>query len=803
MPQVLRGGVVRTTCALLALALIAVAAQAHLIVFKDGFVLEGQVKRETKTYIDEASKEPILIPKGFFMIDDGARRIYFSPQQARVVERKAPPGEEVIHGRSATWLNPKNLPPLLEVLEATEWNDKLERTYRFRGPDGPIKVHQWLRLLTPSYALIDAPGKFFWSSAYQTRELGPEAVLALLAVAPELQPARAKDAVARAAQRFRIADFLVQAGWYDLADKELDRIAGEFADQKARAEAAKATVSRLRTRDLFEDIKRLHLAGRMAEGRRRLGEFPEKDASEQTVAEVRELKTEYDQTDERLRDTTRLLEELRRLATDTGAETLAVAAGVISREMGPESVGRLDAFLGQARQWERQRRNGRKPDLGPPELLSLAISGWLLGSPAAETRPETAQRVWRARHVVLEYLRTTDAAARQKLLAGFVKEAHYEATLDEILWMIPQLPPVEPLEEIGPKVQTMKVPFGRYKPQYLLQLPPEYRPTRPYPVLFVLHRAGEQPADMLKRWAEPAADNGYILVAPFWERGTTGLYTYSDREHAAVLDTLRDLRRRVQVDSDRVFLFGLGEGAVMAFDVGLAHPDLFAGVIPMGGGPETFSKVCWRNAQYLPFYVVTGNRAGPTQVAVRQQFENWILRSFPSLWVDYKGRGVEWYSAEVPYILDWMRPKQRAFPTQQLGIDGGGSSFGTEFCALRENSNHFYWLTADDVRPRYINNPEDWKNGVSPAMLTGRIDTEGNEVFLRATGLNQMTLWLGRNARGSTMIDFDRPLMVRVNLAALWNNRKVTPSLAVLLEDLYERGDRQQLFLAKIVLNLK
>jgi hypothetical protein len=53
------------------------------------------------------------------------------------------------------------------------------------------------------------------------------------------------------------------------------------------------------------------------------------------------------------------------------------------------------------------------------------------------------------------------------------------------------------------------------------------------------------------------------------------------------------------------------------------------------------------------------------------------------------------------------------------------------------------------------------------------------------------------------MIDFDRPLTVRVNLAPVWNKRKVTPSLSVLLEDLYERGDRQQMFLAKIALNLK
>jgi hypothetical protein len=64
-------------------------------------------------------------------------------------------------------------------------------------------------------------------------------------------------------------------------------------------------------------------------------------------------------------------------------------------------------------------------------------------------------------------------------------------------------------------------------------------------------------------------------------------------------------------------------------------------------------------------------------------------------------------------------------------------------------------------------------------------------------------LWLGRNAQGIDQIDFDRPVTVRVNMAPVWNNRKVKPSLAALLEDLFERGDRQQLILLKLALNLK
>src|SRR5262249_52850119 len=139
---------------------------------------------------------------------------------------------------------------------------------------------------------------------------------------------------------------------------------------------------------------------------------------------------------------------------------------------------------------------------------------------------------------------------------------------------------------------------GRDGPTYIVQLPPEYRHGRSYPVLVVLHEANEKPLTMLRRWTDVAAEHGYILIAPEWQAGV-GAYSYSEREHASVLLALRDLRRKYNVDSDRVFLFGLGQGGTMAFDVGLSHPDLFAGVIPMSAHPELFAEKYFRNGQYL------------------------------------------------------------------------------------------------------------------------------------------------------------------------------------------------------------
>src|SRR5207237_314076 len=107
----------------------------------------------------------------------------------------------------------------------------------------------------------------------------------------------------------------------------------------------------------------------------------------------------------------------------------------------PEVLPRLDAFLGQARQAEQQRKNGRMADVAPADLLSLAVSGWLVGTAAAEAKPATAIRLWRARQMVLAYTRAEGSAERQRLLETYQREVKYEATLEEFMQLIPQLPP--------------------------------------------------------------------------------------------------------------------------------------------------------------------------------------------------------------------------------------------------------------------------------------------------------------------------------------------------------------------------
>src|SRR4051794_24858567 len=56
-------------------------ARADLLFLKDGFSLQGKIRREGVTVVDPVNREVVTIPRGFFLLDDGPRRIVFSPSQ--------------------------------------------------------------------------------------------------------------------------------------------------------------------------------------------------------------------------------------------------------------------------------------------------------------------------------------------------------------------------------------------------------------------------------------------------------------------------------------------------------------------------------------------------------------------------------------------------------------------------------------------------------------------------------------------------------------------------------------------------
>ena len=784
-------------------------AFAAIIIFKDGFVLQGNVKQRMTAEIEDQRFIPLRT--GPFYLDDGARRIRFSHQQVEAVENKSSPENDVI--KLTNFIKPEGLtiPTFMGVGSASDWDKHWQRNFTLITEGGRrIKgITQRIDLLTPQIARVDAVYTYAWSAYYLTDELGPKRVSELLRTHPSLVLKGDKN---DAVKRFRIYRFLAQAGWYDLAEKELDSIRKEMPDEKAKVEEARGHLKKLRALQDYDLAELAYRAGRHQWATQQLPRILAEPVDENQKTDLHVLQENYQKAAENLRNAQRLLKELPPEVADASTRSvLAEAAAAIAAEVtiddflddasqarrkatGPQKNQRLRTFLEFATQAERDKKAGKKATQTPTELLALAVTGWLLGGDAAEGKAPSAVKVWRARGFLLDYQRARESATRRRLLEGY--ERGPKLTAEELAQVIAFLPPPEPAPIADVQELVTEVPHPtRQEIHYFVQLPPEYTSSRAYPVLFMLHDQREKPFDALKRWSEPAAQHGYIVVAPEWARSPEKAYGSTPQEQAGVLDVLRDLRRRFQVDSDRVFLSGLGDGADMTFDVGLAHPDLFAGLLPVSGDPRGIPTQYWPNAQYLPVYDVFGEETGDFAKRNFQLFKNhWIVKGFPAILVEYKGRGREWFPAEVPSMLNWMDRKVRAHALPELGRSGNGGPFGTEFQTLRQADNHFYWLSTSEIDEHHLSEPR-WDYRTSPASLDARI-TEGNVLIVEARNVRDVTIWLGLDMRDR--IDFDKPLSIRVNNALRWRRQRVPPSMATLLEDFFERGDRQRLVLAKV-----
>lgn len=776
-------------------ALLAVidSSNAAVVILRDGFVLKGKLKREGETIIDRESGQPIPVAKGFWFIDDYARRIFFSsryisPDERAVDERDVDVNPDlVVLTRPFVPMFQGKLESIGAIGEVSDFDNNWERTFKFTAiPSGVDAARQKMVLLTPNVARVDA-AKYRWSAHFITRELGADTVRTLLYAHPDL---REKEGRADPKKRTKIFSFLKQAGMYDAADQALTEWLRDAPGARAEIDKLRTSLQSLRVDQLLSELERGYQAGRHDWVRQKLENFPREGADEKQLTQLALLKRKYEAADESLKEARRFLKELpAKVSNAATRRTWETAAIAILGELSIDNAPRLEKFVQYALQAERDAKMGNKPSEGPEDLMARAVRNWLLAS-TAPAKPEEGLKLWQTRQFVLEYQRTANQGARQKMLASYEKEG--ALAFDELAQLISLLPPPEPEQKLDKSTLELetKEPVARRKGgmPYVLQLPPEYKHGRSYPVLFVLHHAGDKPANFLEKWSELAASHGYLLVAPDWaDGGLRRAYTYTAEEHLAVTEVLRDLQRRFNVDTERVFMAGFGDGAVMAWDVGLSHPDLFAGVVTIGGAPRYFPQKCFSNGTHLPYYVVCGDlQAGDAPKNIRRQFENLFVRSAPAIWVEYKGRGFEWFDAEVANAIDWMSRKKRmqAFPET------------TEFQAMRPSDNRFYWLTVDGIENRHIQDARTFNHSAEPARVSAKI-VDGKEIRVTANGFKSVTVWLGRG-----MIDFDKPISINVGVASRWKDRKVTPSLTTLLEDFYERGDRSRLFLVKIPLGI-
>jgi predicted esterase len=589
-------------------------------------------------------------------------------------------------------------------------------------------------------------------------------------------------------QRKKVARFYLQCERYEEAAAELAGIVADFPDPAVKTEldSPLRVLKQLSTQRLIGELKLRRASGQYNLVLGALNKFPTDTATGQSLQAARSMLTEYKTYDA---DRAAVLKDFDALAAHLDVATLKAVQEVraeIDRELNPTTMGRMAAF----------RQMGGDASLSPDDRLALAVSGWLFGENSAVPKLSVALSAYKVRGLVQKYLNTPDLLGRRKVLDEFhSEEAASPAMVAKIIAaMKPAVQTPEPSAAAAGYYELEVAAQGSETPvTYYVQLPSEYDPLRRYPAILTLRGAGTVTApQQIDWWAGDlqhgvrkgqAGRNGYIVIAPEWLAEHQKEYRYSGREHAAVLDTLRDACRRFSIDTDRVFLSGHSAGGDAAWDIGLAHPDLWACVIPISAQSQRYCNRYWENAKLLPFIFVNGELDGRKMVDNALDIDRYMKHAYNVTVVEYLGRGHEHFSDEILRLFDWMDHFKRNF-------------FPKEFkCAsMRPWDNYFWWVELDDMPARSMVYPSDWPppRGSQPAETKGQINANNGLNVVTAAG--RVTVWLSPE-----MLDLGRKVNIqvegrRVNVRDAF----VEGRLETILEDVRTRGDRQHPFWVKV-----
>jgi pimeloyl-ACP methyl ester carboxylesterase len=742
----------------------------------DGRILEGRFALVAGVAVDPIAEATNSRTAGtpVLMCDDELTRTFVS--RRRVVK-----AEELPFGRQLERIevpqrvpeNGRRVASIGGILAATPFDEFGRRILTLSTASGRLDVVQGITEITPRWTrvqgvLTDNP--LLLDMRLSTGAIPRDQLRTVLD--RQTDPASSEE-------RLRIVRLFLQAERYEEARAELDGVIRDFPGLKNLSEERRSLGELSATR-LLDEVRLRGRSGQDALAMEILENFPADEASAETIEAIREARDVYRDRQASAERLLRLLQERCDALDDD--ETRDACAGVldeIAAEMTFATLDRLSAFD----------RMGTEPDLAADRALAIAISGWLQGAAAAGENLKLALSAARVRDRLREYLRSNDAAARQALRDQLADEEAGDAAT--IAGLARQMrPPVDPPEPTAPGLHEFE--FSGADGQMiscLVQVPPEYDPLRRYPTVVSLHAAFTTPADQITWWAGPpgpdgrrvgqATRYGCIVVAPRWTEEGQSTYGYSAREHAAVLGALREAQRRFAIDTDRVFLSGHSLGGDAAWDIALAHPDLWAGLVAITPGAGRYVNHYWHNARTLPIYVVGGELDNGTFARNGMDLDRYLSKGFDTTYVEYRGRGHEHFADELLRIFDWMERRKRTFfPTT---IDA---------VSMRPWDNFFWWVELSGAPPKTVVLPSQWPPGQGVRPFTLDAKTTATNGLIIHCGAEKVRVWLSPD-----LVDFTQPVNVSLDGRKLSRDR-VQPDEAVLLEDLRTRGDRQHPFWA-------
>ena len=769
----------RTTFLVLLLLLGHVSvALAETVKMKSGLIYQGAVGNLFSIYkrASLAATEDTPRAKTTIIIDDELRRTFVPKAMISAIEPGDAPLQKIkvqgqrVADRGSTIAT---LGPIVNMTPFDEWG---RRSITIQTDRGPRTLVQGITTITPVYASVEGlsgENSLVWDMRISTQSLSFDVISRML----RRQAKSAED-------RLAIVRLFTQAGRLSDARRELDDVIREFPELAAKKEQAQE-LSRALAQELITEITLRQNAGQHRFARALASEFPAADIPGATLLAVRDIVTQYET---KLGEYDKLKEDLEKTYAKIEDDELRAKLEPYSREilnqLNIHNMTRIADF----------QRFVDDDTMSAEQKVGLAVSGWVLGAGSGVDQPVTAAAIAQTRDLVRDYLRSK-TAERNKILEKIrASEGGVPTYIAGIVRNL--LPPID-----TPDQPEKKLPFGMYEltvdglseePEltYYVQLPPEYDPYRKYPCIVAMCGSSSTPQQEIDFWSgaydEPtklrrgrAARMGYVVLAPKWQREHQYSYEYSPREHASALFAFRDLCRRCSIDTDRVFITGHDIGGEAAWDIGLSHPDLWAGVVPIGANGEKFIRYYSENARLLSTYFVYGEKDGEKRERNGDLWDRYLDWKFDVTVVEYQGRGQEPYFEEQPRIFEWLEVKRRNFAPRKFKAK-----------SFRVCDNFFWGLELRQFPANSIASGLTWPPPKNSRATESSFDANANNEFTAKSGAKSATIYLSPE-----IADFDKKALVSFSHGKRF---RAEPNIQVILEDVRTRADYRHPYWAKV-----
>ena len=605
-----------------------------------------------------------------------------------------------------------------------------------------------------------------WEYAAPLSVIPDETLLSLIRKTPEY-----KDAFGRAA----LIRMLISANRLGPAVQVAAELPRDFPDADLPVDDIQQQLYQQQGRQILRELQQLAETGRhqLAVTAARL--FPTENLPPETLVAAEQLIGRYEESARRRESLLARIQILTaRLPSNSAADYVEAALHDLEAELDENSLDNLAAFelLSEA--------DGLDAETG----VALALSGWLLGSEGALQTLAEAEGLYQARGLIAEYCRLSESASAERSSIAQQIEKLEGVSPERLQWLIRQMPPVAPPVIRSTELTQPSLLEWERGLEALLAVPPEYAPTRNWPVLIAFPQEGVTAEQTRNWWMNRTVSEGYLLVVPQLYSAEVGEWRGTADQHRSVKELLRELKHGFRLDDNRVFVAGHGIGGEAAMDLAASSPHSFAGVISLAGLGRRHLVDSVYNDTDLAWYLVMGDRQAGWYRRTAGMLDKLFLRDRTTrrfadvLLTLYPGRGFESFGEELPRVFEWMARQERD-PWPEL-ISAG---------ARRSSDTDWGWLRLNEVPQRFcvLDRGTTWDRVVpAPLPVSARI-ASGNSILVEALP-GDGALSIGPDTPG---LDLEKPITVRAGR----QTRRVLykPEIADMLAEYARTGDRVRL----------